>query len=329
MLVFLSYVREDFAAVLPLKEGIEKHGIGCFMDAESIAPGEAWEEIIRGAIARCDFFIPCFSEHYSRKPSTWMNREIELALEHHRQKGDRVGWILPVLLSGDIPELPAELDSALRMLNWIRLTPDRWHVTFERLLAVMAPDRPFRGAGIAELARRFSEGRANERIEVLQKLTTVLDLPEAIALLERGLLDPNESVRMQALTLIAQAGEEGAAAAARVIRNPNTSWSFRFSIVIGMTTMRGKAAVAVPAILEAIDTLLSERDETVLPTPVEGAAKELLIREYSRSNAVMFISALGDIGEPVERIRDALTRIRSDAPEVLEAVENVLGKLEL
>jgi hypothetical protein len=96
-----------------------------------------------------------------------------------------------------------------------------------------------------------------------------------------------------------------------------------------MTTMRGKAAVAVPAILEAIDTLLSERDETVLPTPVEGAAKELLIREYSRSNAVMFISALGDIGEPVERIRDALTRIRSDAPEVLEAVENVLGKLEL
>jgi hypothetical protein len=283
---------------------------------------------IRDAIARCDFFVPCFSEHYSRKRSTWMNRELELALERHRLERDRVGWILPVLLSGGMPELSPELDGPLRMLNWIPLTQDRWHVTFERLLKAMVPDHAVRGAGLAELVRRFSEGRANDRIDVLGKLTTMLDLPEALAVLERGLSDPQESVRMRAAALIPQAGEKGAAIAARVIRNPETPWGLCLSLVVTLRTMGDQAAPAVPAILERINLLLSERDETVLPTPVDENAKLLLIREYSRSNAAMLISSLGHIGEPAACIRDALTRIQSDVPEIREAIENSLRQLE-
>jgi hypothetical protein len=316
MLAFLSYVREDFAQVLSLKQGLEENGIACFMDTESIAPGDAWEERICGAINRCDFFVPCFSEHYSRKSSTWMNRELELALKRQRVERDRIGLILPVLLSGGIPELPRGVD-ALRMLNWISLTPDSWCSNLGRLLTVMRPDRPARGAGLDQVARRFSEGRPNDRIDALRKIATLLDLPEALALVERGLGDPQKAVRMEAVSLITQAGEPGAAVAARVIRSPNTSWDSRLSLVGSMTMMRGKAAPAVPAIVESIDILLSKPDASMVPPQVG-----------SQWMAAMFITCLGEIGEPASLIRDTLTRIRSPARQIREAIESTLSNLE-
>jgi hypothetical protein len=214
------------------------------------------------------------------------------------------------------------------MLNWVPLTRDRWHVTFERLLAVIMPDQAVRGAGLTELARRFSEGRPNDRIQVLDSLTTMLDLPEALTLLERGLSDLQESVRMRAAALVPQAGEQGAAIVARVIGNPDTSWAFRLSLVVTLAAMRDKAAAAVPAILEQINVLLSERDQTVLPTRVQGSVEAQLTTEYSRSYAAMFITSLGDIGEPAAVIRAALSRIQSDVPEIREAIEACLRKCE-
>jgi hypothetical protein len=317
MFAFLSYVREDAADVLRLKEELELHDIECFVDTESITLGEFWEEKILREIDRCDFFVACFSSHYSKRRTNWMIRELELALERDRRERHDLPWIFPIVLSGDLPVLPRNL-KRLKKLHFLSLSPENWYVNLGRLLAAMLHESDVRGAGLRDLAQRYSEAPPNGRITILSNLKTFLDLPEAIALLERGLLDQDEGVRTQAATLMAFAGEEGAKAMARLLSHWSTrDMSFRWSLLVILQAMRGKAACAVPALLQILSDLLSPRYKS-----------DSSIMEYNKAFAAFIIKLIGEIGEPADTIRIALRGIRSDVPEIREALGQTLARVQ-
>jgi hypothetical protein len=159
------------------------------------------------AIDCCDCFLACFSEHYSSKRSSYINREVEIALERNRR-------IFPVRLSGGTPDLPY----AIRPVG--------------RLLSAMLSGDTVRSAGLAQLTRQFSTAGKNERLEILQNLKYVLDLPEAIELLERGLLDQEESVRFQALALLPGAGDAGVTLARGIFLNPGADTKLQIAIAL-------------------------------------------------------------------------------------------------
>ena len=316
MLVFLSYVREDSETVLWLKKEFEQQHIDCFIDTDAIQPGELWEAKIRSEIDRCDFFLACFSEHYSSKRETYMNREIEIALDGRRR-------IFPVLLSGGMPVLPDALDSALRMLNWTPLRWDSWHINFGKLLTSMMPGSNVRGAGLALLARRFPTAGAQEKIEILEKVRQMVDLPEVIPLVEQGLFDRSQEVRFHAASLLISMGEAGAGLTARVLLENQNADDSMLVPMISVLTMNTKSPLVVPALIEVMRHRLSRLfDGYVDINGMNGSNTGTAI--------MMAIMALGQIGEPADVIREYLMSIQTDAPQtaknspVWQAIEQTL-----
>jgi len=143
------------------------------------------------------------------------------------------------------------------MLNWTSLVPDYWDMNFGRLLATMTPGSDVRGAGLLSSSRRFSTAEQQQKIEILQKVRTMLDFPDAIALVKRALFDRADDVRHQTLFLLALMDEAGANLTARLLlEDPDTDTSIQLEMM-SVLTMNTKAPLAVPAILEVVHDRLS------------------------------------------------------------------------
>lgn len=307
--LFISYLREDSEFVLMLKDVFAENDIECFVDTSNIAPGEAWEAKIRGEIECCDCFLPCFSEHYALKSSTYMNREIEIAIESRRR-------IFPALLSGGMPNLPGTVNPALQALNWISLSRDTWLLSVGRLTAAITRGRTVRGAGLTQLARQFSTAGAHEKGEILQNLKGMFDLPGSLDLLEQGLLDPEEFVRHQALSLIPVIGDAGATVAARIFLNPSADTTLQLMLIAALSCT-SKAPQVVPAMLQLIQARLSRHsDVDERNRLMDDALTALMIRELAR------------VGEPAELIREGLIGIQSSVFEIRNAVQDALAQLQ-
>ncbi len=59
--VFISYAREDLAAVQQLKAGLEAAGVTTWFDMERLESGDDYDRKIQRNIARCSYFIPVVS----------------------------------------------------------------------------------------------------------------------------------------------------------------------------------------------------------------------------------------------------------------------------
>lgn len=94
---FISYVREDLAAVDKLQNLLEAHGIRVWRDTANLWPGDDWRVKIRQAITRDTLvFIACFSRHFAERQTTFMNEELSLAIEQLRQRNPDDPWLIPV-----------------------------------------------------------------------------------------------------------------------------------------------------------------------------------------------------------------------------------------
>src|SRR5579863_3152893 len=103
---FISYVREDSAAVDKLQAAIEAAGIPVWRDTASLWPGEDWRAKIRGAITEDALvFIACFSSQSAARPKSYQNEELLLAIAQLRLRRPDVPWLIPVRFDDcDIPE---------------------------------------------------------------------------------------------------------------------------------------------------------------------------------------------------------------------------------
>lgn len=96
--VFISYAREDLAAVRQIKAGLESAGITTWFDMERLEAGDDYDSKIRRNIARCSYFIPVISSSTQRRLEAYFRREWSYALDRARNMAEEALFILPVII---------------------------------------------------------------------------------------------------------------------------------------------------------------------------------------------------------------------------------------
>jgi len=94
--VFISYAREDLAAVQQLKAGLEAAGITTWFDIDRLEVGDDYDRKIQRNIARCSYFIPVVSATTQRRLEGYFRREWSYAIDRVRNMADGALFILPV-----------------------------------------------------------------------------------------------------------------------------------------------------------------------------------------------------------------------------------------
>jgi TIR domain/SIR2-like domain len=94
--VFISYAREDLAAVQQIKAGLEAAGITTWFDVDRLEVGDDYDRKIQRNIARCSYFIPVVSVNTQRRLEGYFRREWSYAMDRVRNMADGALFILPV-----------------------------------------------------------------------------------------------------------------------------------------------------------------------------------------------------------------------------------------
>jgi hypothetical protein len=94
--VFISYAREDLAAVQQIKAGLESAGIVTWFDIDRLEGGDDYDRKIQRNIARCSYFIPVVSACTQRRLEGFFRREWSYAMDRVRNMADGALFILPV-----------------------------------------------------------------------------------------------------------------------------------------------------------------------------------------------------------------------------------------
>jgi hypothetical protein len=120
--VFLSYARDDLAAVQRIKAGLDAAGITTWFDMERLEGGDDYDRKIQRNIARCSFFIPVISSNTQRRLEAYFRREWSYAIDRSRNMADGALFILPVTIDGT-PAADALVPEKFRALHFTQL-PD-------------------------------------------------------------------------------------------------------------------------------------------------------------------------------------------------------------
>lgn len=118
--VFISYAREDLAAVQRLKAGLDAAGIPAWFDMDRLEGGDDFARKIRGNIARCSYFIPVISATTQRRVEGWFRREWNWAVDRTEGMATGARFILPICID-DTPEAGALVPEEFLKAHWTRL----------------------------------------------------------------------------------------------------------------------------------------------------------------------------------------------------------------
>ena len=126
--VFISYAREDLAAVQQLKAGLDAAGITAWFDLDRLESGDDFTRKIRDNVTRCSYFVPVVSANTQRRVEGWFRREWNWAVDRTQGMAEGARFILPVCIDGT-PEAGAVVPEAFLRAHWTRLpggvvTPD-------------------------------------------------------------------------------------------------------------------------------------------------------------------------------------------------------------
>jgi len=94
--VFISYAREDLAAVQQIKAALDAAGIAVWFDMDRLEGGDDYDRKIQRNIARCSYFIPVVSATTQRRLEGYFRREWSYALDRVRNMADGALFIVPV-----------------------------------------------------------------------------------------------------------------------------------------------------------------------------------------------------------------------------------------
>lgn len=147
--VFISYVREDSAAVERLCDSLRQNGIRTWIDRNDIRPGTRWKRSIRKAIDQGDFFVACFSPNYISRSKTYMNEELTIAVELLRRMPADRAWFIPVLLNEcEVPDRDIGAGETLLDIQQVRLY-ENWDLGIDRILTVIKPNEAGESHGVS------------------------------------------------------------------------------------------------------------------------------------------------------------------------------------
>jgi hypothetical protein len=140
--VFISYAREDLAAVQQLKAGLEAAGVTTWFDMERLESGDDYDRKIQRNIARCSYFIPVpvVSAATERRPEAYFRREWSYALDRARNMADDALFVLPVAVDGTDAGA-ARVPDRFKALHFTRLEGGELTPEFAQRLAELARGR--------------------------------------------------------------------------------------------------------------------------------------------------------------------------------------------
>lgn len=101
--VFISYAREDLAAVQQIQAGLEAVGVTTWFDMDRLEGGDDYDRKIRRNIERCSYFIPVVSAATQRRHEAYFRREWSYALDRTRNMADGALFLLPVTVDATNP----------------------------------------------------------------------------------------------------------------------------------------------------------------------------------------------------------------------------------
>ena len=68
------------------------------------------------------YFLACFSKNYLNKEKTFMNSELNIAIEHMQEMPQNRVWFIPVKLSNcEVPDLYIGGAKTLKDIQWVDL----------------------------------------------------------------------------------------------------------------------------------------------------------------------------------------------------------------
>lgn len=138
--IFISYAREDLAAVQRLKAGLEAAGLTVWFDMDRLEGGDDYDRKIRNNIARCSFFLPIVSATTQRRHEGYFRREWNYAVDRTYGMADGSVFVLPVCID-DTPEATALVPERFRALHFSRLAGGDPTADFTRRLQELANSR--------------------------------------------------------------------------------------------------------------------------------------------------------------------------------------------
>ncbi len=118
--VFLSYAKEDRAAVQLIRDALPNFGLEAWYDESDLLGGDAWDQKIRRQIRDCDFFMPVISANTEARREGYFRREWRLAVERTLDMTDDTVFLVPVVLD-DTAEAPARVPDKFRTVQWTRI----------------------------------------------------------------------------------------------------------------------------------------------------------------------------------------------------------------
>ncbi|MGA2017785.1 MAG: toll/interleukin-1 receptor domain-containing protein [Opitutaceae bacterium] len=118
--VFISYARDDLAAVKRLKSALDAAGIVTWFDLDRLGSGDDYARNIQRNIGRCSYFLPVVSANTQRRVEGYFRREWSWAVERTRGMAEGAAFVLPVCVD-DTPEAGALVPEKFLGSHWARL----------------------------------------------------------------------------------------------------------------------------------------------------------------------------------------------------------------
>lgn len=138
--VFISYAREDLAAVQKLKAGLDAAGVTTWFDMDRLESGDDYDRKIRQNIGRCSFFLPVVSATTQRRLEAYFRREWSYAVDRSRNIAEGAVFILPVCIDATT-EADAVVPEKFKAVHFTRLTGGEPSPEFVRRLQELANAR--------------------------------------------------------------------------------------------------------------------------------------------------------------------------------------------
>jgi TIR domain/SIR2-like domain len=132
--VFISYAREDLAAVQRIKAGLEAAGVTTWFDMDRLEVGDDYDRKIQRHIARCSYFLPVISATTQRRQEAYFRREWSYAIDRMRNMADGALFILPVTIDATTPA-EALVPDRFRALHFSQLPDGEVPAEFAQRLA--------------------------------------------------------------------------------------------------------------------------------------------------------------------------------------------------
>lgn len=117
--VFISYAREDLAAVQRLKATLDAAGITTWFDLDRLESGDDFDRKIQRNIARCSFFIPIVSATTQARIEGYFRREWASAVDRTRGMAEGAAFLLPLCID-DTSAPGALVPDAFMRVHWTR-----------------------------------------------------------------------------------------------------------------------------------------------------------------------------------------------------------------